>query len=242
MARYTPRHAPRHAAPKRSLGRTAVSVVGRPIVSTSLVAAVVTSGVALSGAFEDTANADPMSLAALDDTTAATSTLESQVALQDAVRVAADRSATNTQRSVVAAQAAAADRARAAAVAKKRREQAERAARAAERKRVLENAQEDPKAVARLLLPEYGFSESQWVCLDQLWIGESDWRWSAENASSGAYGIPQSLPGSKMATVASDWRTNPVTQITWGLDYIKRSYGTPCNALSQWQARSPHWY
>ncbi len=241
MARYTPRHAPRHAAPRRSLGRTAVSVVGRPLVSTSLVAAVVTSGVALSAAGENTANAEALSLA-IDDPTAATSTEESQVALQDAARVAADRSATNTQRAVVVAKAAAVERARAAALAKKRREAVERAARAAERKRVLENAQDDPKAAARLLLPEYGFGESQWSCLDQLWMGESDWRWWASNASSGAYGIPQSLPGSKMGTVAGDWRTNPVTQITWGLDYIKRSYGTPCNALSQWQARSPHWY
>ncbi|MBD3783769.1 MAG: hypothetical protein IE926_12610 [Micrococcales bacterium] len=241
MARYTPRHAPRHAAAKRSLGRTAVSVVGRPLVSTSLVAAVVTSGVAVSGAFEDTANADPLSLA-VDGTTTAASTEESQVALQDAVRVAADRSATNAQRSVVAARVAEAERAQAAALAKKRREAAVRAARAAERQKVLENAQEDPKAVARLLLPEYGFGDGQWGCLEQLWTGESDWRWWASNSSSGAYGIPQSLPGNKMATVSSDWRTNPVTQIKWGLDYIKRSYGSPCNALSQWQARSPHWY
>ena len=90
--------------------------------------------------------------------------------------------------------------------------------------------------------PEFGFSEAQWPCLDQLWIGESDWRWWAENPSSGAYGIPQSLPASKMATMGADYRTNPVTQIRWGLDYIKKSYGTPCNALDMWQSRSPHWY
>ncbi|MGG5259461.1 hypothetical protein [Phycicoccus avicenniae] len=215
--------------------------MGRPLVSTSLVAAVVTGGVAVSGAFEDTANADPLSLA-VDELTSSTSTEQSEVALQDDVRVAADRSATNGQRAVVAAAAAEVDRAKAAALAKQRREKQERAARAAERNRVLENAQDDPKSVARLLLPEFGFGESQWSCLEQLWIGESDWRWWASNPSSGAYGIPQSLPGNKMASVAPDWRTNPVTQITWGLDYIKRSYGSPCNALSQWQARSPHWY
>ncbi len=241
MARYTPRHAPRHAAPKRSLGRTAVSVVGRPLVSTSLVAAVVTSGIALSGTFEDSANADATALA-FDESATASSTHESQVALEDAARVASDRSATNVQKSVVAAKADAKQKAEAAALAKKRQVAQERAARAAERKKVLENAQEDPKSVARLLLPEYGFGSGQWGCLEQLWIGESDWRWWAENSSSGAYGIPQSLPASKMSSVASDWRTNPVTQIKWGLDYIKRSYGTPCNALSQWQARSPHWY
>ncbi|GGL35459.1 hypothetical protein H9L10_01650 [Phycicoccus endophyticus] len=241
MARYTPRHAPRHAAPRRPLGRTAVSVVGRPLVSTSLVAAVATSGLALTGAFEDTATADSLTLA-VDDTTTSASTQESEVAMEDATRVAADRSATNTQRSVAAAKVAAAERAEAAALARKRQAAQERAARAAERKRVLENAQEDPKSVARLLMPEYGFDESQWTCLDQLWIGESGWSWWAENSSSGAYGIPQSLPGSKMASVASDWRTNPVTQISWGLGYIRSSYGTPCNALAQWQARYPHWY
>ena len=126
--------------------------------------------------------------------------------------------------------------------AKARKAAAERAAAAAERKRLIANARQDPKAAARVLMPEYGFSQSQWPCLERLWIGESGWNYRAENASSGAYGIPQSLPGSKMATVAGDWRSNPVTQIKWGLDYIKRSYGSPCNALDQWNARSPHWY
>jgi resuscitation-promoting factor RpfB len=77
-------------------------------------------------------------------------------------------------------------------------------------------------------------------CLIPLWEGESGWRWNAENASSGAYGIPQSLPGDKMASVASDWRTNPVTQIKWGLEYIKGSYGSPCGA---WDFKQGHgWY
>jgi hypothetical protein len=77
-------------------------------------------------------------------------------------------------------------------------------------------------------------------CLVPLWEGESGWRWNAENSSSGAYGIPQSLPGSKMATVAGDWRTNPVTQITWGLGYISERYGSPCGA---WSFKQGHgWY
>ena len=100
----------------------------------------------------------------------------------------------------------------------------------------------DPKAAARQLMPEFGFGAGQWSCLDRLWIGESGWKWNAENPSSGAYGIPQSLPARKMATMGKDYRTNPVTQIRWGLDYIKKSYGTPCNALSKWNSRSPHWY
>ncbi|WP_425558936.1 aggregation-promoting factor C-terminal-like domain-containing protein [Cryptosporangium minutisporangium] len=90
------------------------------------------------------------------------------------------------------------------------------------------------------LLSEYGFSTSQMSCLDKLWMKESGWRTTAENPSSGAYGIPQSLPGNKMATVASDWRTNPATQIRWGLGYIKDRYGTPCGAWSHSQANG--WY
>jgi peptidoglycan hydrolase-like protein with peptidoglycan-binding domain len=83
---------------------------------------------------------------------------------------------------------------------------------------------------------------AQFNCLNQLWIHESNWKVYATNPSSGAYGIPQSLPGNKMATAGSDWPTNPATQIEWGEDYIKSRYGTPCAAWSFWQAQSPHWY
>lgn len=82
----------------------------------------------------------------------------------------------------------------------------------------------------------------EWQCLDQLWLHESGWDHHAKNSSSGAYGIPQSLPGNKMASAGSDWPDNPETQIKWGLNYIAERYGTPCNAWAQWQARSPHWY
>lgn len=96
------------------------------------------------------------------------------------------------------------------------------------------------RAIACALLPSYGFSLSQMPALDKLWQKESGWNHKAENPSSGAYGIPQALPGSKMGTVASDWRTNPATQIKWGLGYIKSRYGTPANAWSFWQAHN--WY
>ncbi len=69
---------------------------------------------------------------------------------------------------------------------------------------------------------------------------ESSWNVTATNASSGAYGLVQSLPGSKMASAGSDWRTNPATQIKWGLDYMNSRYGSPCGAWSFWQ--SHHWY
>jgi hypothetical protein len=75
-----------------------------------------------------------------------------------------------------------------------------------------------------------GFSSSQCTDLGKLWQKESGWNHKAQNRSSGAYGIPQALPGSKMGTVASDWRTNPATQIKWGLSYIKSRYGNPSNA------------
>ncbi|TQS42515.1 hypothetical protein [Cryptosporangium phraense] len=85
------------------------------------------------------------------------------------------------------------------------------------------------------LLSEYGFETTQMTCLEQLWNKESGWRVDAENPGSGAYGIPQSLPGNKMASVADDWRTNAATQIRWGLGYIKDRYGTPCDAWANFQ-------
>ena len=75
-----------------------------------------------------------------------------------------------------------------------------------------------------------------------MWMRESSWRVDARNPSSGAYGIPQAYPASRMAAAGPDWRTNPRTQIRWGLDYIKSRYGTPCAAWTFWQARNPHWY
>lgn len=89
---------------------------------------------------------------------------------------------------------------------------------------------EDPKGIARALFSEFGFADSQFGCLDYLWTRESNWRWNADNPTSSAYGIPQALPGSKMATAGADWETNPETQIRWGLGYIAGRYGTPCAA------------
>ncbi|MDO5060255.1 MAG: ubiquitin-like domain-containing protein [Actinomycetaceae bacterium] len=90
---------------------------------------------------------------------------------------------------------------------------------------------EDPRALARPLVSAHGWGDDQYQCLLVLWERESNWNPHAQNPASGAYGIPQSLPGTKMASVGADWRTNPVTQITWGLGYIQNRYGTPCGAL-----------
>jgi hypothetical protein len=85
-----------------------------------------------------------------------------------------------------------------------------------------------------------GWPSSEFDCLVALWSKESGWRVNAHNASSGAYGIPQSLPGSKMATAGADWETNPATQIEWGLGYIAGRYSTPCGAWAKSQASG--WY
>jgi uncharacterized protein YabE (DUF348 family) len=97
------------------------------------------------------------------------------------------------------------------------------------------------KAIARTLLAARGWGDDQYSCLVTLWNHESGWRVNAGNKSSGAYGIPQALPGSKMASVGSDWRTSATTQIKWGLGYIAARYNTPCGAWSAWQANGG-WY
>lgn len=85
-----------------------------------------------------------------------------------------------------------------------------------------------------------GWDEAEFACLDALWTRESNWNAASSNRSSGAYGIPQALPGSKMASAGADWATNPQTQISWGLGYIKGRYGTPCKAWDH--SRSSGWY
>lgn len=85
-----------------------------------------------------------------------------------------------------------------------------------------------------------GWGADQFVCLVSLWQKESGWRVNATNSSSRAYGIPQSLPGSKMASAGADWQTNPATQIKWGLGYIAGRYSTPCGAWGH--SQSVGWY
>ena len=98
----------------------------------------------------------------------------------------------------------------------------------------------DPQTIARSMLSSYGWGDDQLSCLVSLWNRESSWDYTATNASSGAYGIPQALPGSKMASAGSDWQTNPATQIKWGLGYISERYGSPCAAWAHSEATN--WY
>ena len=86
------------------------------------------------------------------------------------------------------------------------------------------------QSTAYSIMASFGFSpQTYFGCLQDIWNRESGWRYDAENAS-GAYGIPQALPGSKMASAGADWQTDPATQIRWGLGYIKNVYGNPCSA------------
>jgi hypothetical protein len=89
------------------------------------------------------------------------------------------------------------------------------------------------------MLGSFGWSSSQFACLDPLWAHESGWSVTAENPS-GAYGIPQALPGSKMASAGPNWQTSAATQIKWGLEYIKNTYGSPCAAWAHEEATG--WY
>ena len=87
---------------------------------------------------------------------------------------------------------------------------------------------------------QYNWGENQHSCLVNLWNHESGWRHTADNPNSSAYGIPQALPGSKMASAGADWKTNPETQIKWGLQYIDKRYNTPCGAWSAFKKKG--WY
>jgi hypothetical protein len=167
-----------------------------------------------------------------------------QAALDQAAAVAASRRAAAAR-----ARAAAAAKAKAAAAAKAAREKAAAAAAARAKETSKPSRSEDrtpvsvepgsAKDIARKKVAARGWSTSEFDCLVKLWDKESGWRVDASNPS-GAYGIPQAKPGDKMAANGADWKTNPATQIEWGLDYITDRYGTPCDAWGHWQ--SAGWY
>ena len=97
------------------------------------------------------------------------------------------------------------------------------------------------REVAKFLMEDkYGWGEKQYACLDDLWIKESNWNYRSSNKRTGAHGIPQALPASKMDSAGTDWRTNPVTQISWGLRYIEVRYETPCKAWAKF--KRSNWY
>jgi hypothetical protein len=148
---------------------------------------------------------------------------------------------------VAKAKAAQVAKAKAAQVAKAKAAQVAKAKAAAARAATVKAAKAaaklttgTPQQIAQAMLTGYGWSGSQFPYLYQLWFHESGWNPNAQNLSSGAYGIPQALPGSQMASAGSDWRTNPATQIKWGLNYIQSRYGSPAGAWAHELANN--WY
>lgn len=126
------------------------------------------------------------------------------------------------------------------AAAKARRDAAARSARSHARKPLASVNSGSPRAIAAGMLGQFGWPSSQFGCLNSLWNKESGWNVHAANPSSSAYGIPQSLPGSKMGSAGADWQNNAATQIRWGLGYIRSRYGSPCSAWGHSQANN--WY
>jgi len=117
----------------------------------------------------------------------------------------------------------------------------EKSSRSKNRDNVPDSNAEVNKAFAKSYMEsKYSWGEDQHSCLVSLWNRESGWRHTADNPTSSAYGIPQALPGKKMASAGADWRTNPETQIKWGLEYIQKRYETPCGAWSAFKKKG--WY
>ncbi|MBC7441107.1 MAG: hypothetical protein H7311_01025 [Ramlibacter sp.] len=169
-------------------------------------------------------------------------TAAAQSAVAEVDRATAPASAEAPAAAAAAAEAAAAEQARAAAA------QAADAAAAQASQAVVApapssgggNSPDAARATARAMAASnYGWGDSEFSCLNQLWERESGWSYTAYNPS-GATGIPQALPGSKMATAGSDWATNATTQIAWGLGYISAGYSTPCSAWAHSEANN--WY
>jgi hypothetical protein len=138
-----------------------------------------------------------------------------------------------------AAQAARAAAAKSAAAAAKQAVVTQAAAQPAATQQAAEPSG-SPQQVAQQMLGKFGWSGSQFSCLEPLWEHESGWEVTAENPSSGAYGIPQALSGSLMASAGPDWQTDAATQIRWGLTYIQGRYGSPCGAWAHEEADG--WY
>ena len=120
-------------------------------------------------------------------------------------------------------------------------EQAAAAREAFLREKGYDPATTDPREIGRQMAANrFGWGAGEFACYDEIIAKESRWDPRADNPTSSAYGIPQALPGRKMASAGADWKTNPATQIKWGLGYIKDRYGSPCQALSFRQGHD--WY
>ena len=164
---------------------------------------------------------------------------QAAAARKAAEQAAARRQAASAAAARKAADAAAARQAAADQAAQQAQDQPTEQAQPAQQATVTVTAG-SAQQVAEQMLSQFGWSPSQFGCLDPLWAEESGWQVTAENPGSGAYGIPQALPGSKMASAGADWETDAATQIRWGLTYIKSLYGSPCGAWAHEEADG--WY
>lgn len=226
-----------------------ISVRGFAVASAT---AVTTVGAVVGVASGNTQPAgDNLEAAAADTTLLADIPLGEQAQVQvsslsqqaDAQAAAADASAKKSAEEsarLAAAKTAEAKKEAAVEKAEREREAKERASRDAVRSASSFSAQAsytvaEVKAIARQMVPA-----DQFQCFSNIVNHESTWNYRAQNPSSGAYGLVQALPGSKMASAGADWQTNPATQIKWGLNYMDSRYGSPCGAWSFWQAN--HWY
>jgi hypothetical protein len=234
------RRTPTHRKP-RKLTKTTLISAGSALAVAGLVAG---TTAAWPGASGDQGNlADAAALSHATASSVAPQTVQADTthqlravqatALQAQLRRAAQTRARKAAQARAAAKAAAAARAAAKAKAAAARQAAQASGSAA-------TPQGDPQQIAESMLGSFGWSTSQFSCLQPLWQRESGWSVTASNTSSGAYGIPQALPGSKMASAGADWQTSASTQIRWGLGYIQSTYGSPCAAWSHEQAYG--WY
>jgi hypothetical protein len=219
-----------------------VAVAGATTVATIAVA----SGVAAAspdGPASKAAPSHPAGVAALDATSVTRQVAREKAnlaALQQDRLVAEVHAAARREARRRAAAKRAAELAAARQAQKEQQQQQQQQAQAAKSASAPATPSGSPQQIAAAMLGSFGWSSDQFGCLQSLWNAESGWNPSASNPISGAYGIPQALPGSKMASAGADWQTNPATQIKWGLGYIQSVYGSPCAAWSHEQ--SAGWY
>jgi hypothetical protein len=231
------RRTPTHRKP-RKLTKTTLISAGSALAVAGLVAGTTAAWPGSSGAQGNLADAAAFAGSHATASSVAPQTVQADTthqlrgvqatALQAQLRQAAQARARKAAQARAAARAAAA--AKAAAKAKAAQQASSSAA----------TPQGDPQQIAESMLGSFGWSTSQFSCLQPLWQRESGWSVTASNPTSGAYGIPQALPGSKMASAGADWQTSAATQIRWGLGYIQSTYGSPCAAWSHEQAYG--WY
>ena len=219
--RGTQRHPTGSAGPAETSGASALEAVGAPRLTLTDQLAIPIDGAA-----------DQPSSAILVQRAYQVRLAKTQDAI--ARRKAAQRQAAQQQAAKLAAKEAAA------AAAAQTQAAAQPSQAATDPETSVPAASGSPQQIAQAMLRSFGWSSSQFSCLDPLWAHESGWSVSAYNAGSGAFGIPQALPGSKMASAGPDWQTDAATQIKWGLEYIKGTYGSPCGAWTHEEATG--WY